>query len=219
MPEEPLDDVDVVPLDVPLELAPDPLPEPVVPELVLDALPELLVPDDVPDDVPPEDVPLPEPEAPEDEVAEDPPSPTEPSALPKADESPPLEHATGTAAAHIAMNDAGTLQATFMRETSENVSPRATCMPAEPRRRRRALRPRSRRSSPAPKRTAARWTGSRIDRDVADLVEKRNMLVHVVEEDLMVRGIESKELIPGVRPLSRAALPAMCAEHQVVSLW
>jgi hypothetical protein len=59
----------------------------------------------------------------------------------------------------------------------------------------------------------------RMDRDVADLVEKRKMPVFVVEEDLVARGIENKELIPGVRPLSLAALPAMCAEHQVVSLW
>jgi hypothetical protein len=59
----------------------------------------------------------------------------------------------------------------------------------------------------------------RIDRDVADLIEKRKMPVFVVEEDLVERGIESKELIGGVKPLSRAALPAMCAEHAVVSLW
>jgi hypothetical protein len=59
----------------------------------------------------------------------------------------------------------------------------------------------------------------RIDRDVADLMEKRRMTVFIVEEDMMVRGIEGHELIPGVRPLSRAALPALCAEHQVVSLW
>jgi hypothetical protein len=33
------------------------------------------------------------------------------------------------------------------------------------------------------------------------------------------RGVEAKELIFGVELLSRAALPAMCAEHAVVSLW
>ena len=59
----------------------------------------------------------------------------------------------------------------------------------------------------------------RIDRDVAELVEKRKMRVFVVEEDMIERGIEGKELIASVEPLSRAALPAMCAEHQVVSLW
>ena len=59
----------------------------------------------------------------------------------------------------------------------------------------------------------------RMDRDVADLVEKRRMPVFVVEEDLVMRGIEGRELIAGVKLLSRAALPGMCAEHQVVSLW
>jgi hypothetical protein len=59
----------------------------------------------------------------------------------------------------------------------------------------------------------------RMDRDLADLLEKRKMPVFIVEEDMVARGIESKELIPGVRPISRAALPGMCAEHAVVSLW
>jgi len=35
----------------------------------------------------------------------------------------------------------------------------------------------------------------------------------------MLRGIEDKRLIRGVKPLARAALPAMCAEHEVASLW
>ena len=59
----------------------------------------------------------------------------------------------------------------------------------------------------------------RMDRDVADLVEKRKMAVFVVEEDVVARGIETRELIGGVQLVSRAALPAMCAEHAVVSLW
>jgi hypothetical protein len=59
----------------------------------------------------------------------------------------------------------------------------------------------------------------RMDRDVADLVEKRKMPVFIVEEDLVDRGIDARELIPGVQLLSRAALPAMCAEYAVVSLW
>jgi hypothetical protein len=45
------------------------------------------------------------------------------------------------------------------------------------------------------------------------------MSVFVVEEDMVVRGIEGKELIPGVKLISCVALPAMCAEHAVVSLW
>jgi hypothetical protein len=59
----------------------------------------------------------------------------------------------------------------------------------------------------------------RIDRDVADLLEKRKMSVFVIEEDLVSRGIEGKELIGGVKLMSCVALPAMCAEHAVVSLW
>jgi sulfur relay (sulfurtransferase) DsrF/TusC family protein len=59
----------------------------------------------------------------------------------------------------------------------------------------------------------------KMDRDVADLFEKRKIPVFVVEEDLVARGIETAELIAGVQPMSRAALPAMCAEYAVVSLW
>ena len=58
-----------------------------------------------------------------------------------------------------------------------------------------------------------------IDRDVTDLVEKRKIPVCVVEEDMIARGIEGNELVPGVKLVSRAALPAMCAEYEVVSLW
>jgi hypothetical protein len=59
----------------------------------------------------------------------------------------------------------------------------------------------------------------RMDRDVADLIDKRKVPVLVVEEDVMERGIERAELIPGVRLVSRAALPGIFAEHAVVHLW
>ena len=59
----------------------------------------------------------------------------------------------------------------------------------------------------------------KMDRDVDDLVQKRKISVYVVEEDLVQRGIEKRELIAGVKPLSRAALPGMCAEHTIVSHW
>jgi hypothetical protein len=59
----------------------------------------------------------------------------------------------------------------------------------------------------------------KMDRDVADLIEKRKIPVLVVEEDLAERGIERRELIPGVRLVSRAALPGICAEHGIVHLW
>ena len=74
----------------------------------------------------------------------------------------------------------------------------------------------------APGLSVGSWKQSqapRIDRDVADLLEKRKIPVCVVEEDMVARGIDGKELIPGVKPISRAALPALCAEHAVVSLW
>jgi sulfur transfer complex TusBCD TusB component (DsrH family) len=74
----------------------------------------------------------------------------------------------------------------------------------------------------APGMAVGRWKQTqapRMDRDVADLLEKRKMSVCVIEEDLAARGIEGKELIAGIQPISRAALPAMCAEHAVVSLW
>jgi hypothetical protein len=58
-----------------------------------------------------------------------------------------------------------------------------------------------------------------MDRDVADLIEKRKIPVLVVEEDLAERGIERAELIPGIRLISRAALPGICAEHGLVHLW
>ncbi len=59
----------------------------------------------------------------------------------------------------------------------------------------------------------------KMDRDVTDLIEKRKMPVFVIEEDLAERGIEKSEMIAGVKLLSRAALPGLCAEHAVVSLW
>jgi hypothetical protein len=58
-----------------------------------------------------------------------------------------------------------------------------------------------------------------MDRDVADLIDKRKIPVYVVEEDLTERGIERRELISGVKLLSRAALPGVCDEHAIVSLW
>jgi hypothetical protein len=59
----------------------------------------------------------------------------------------------------------------------------------------------------------------RMDRDVTDLIEKHKIPVLVVEEDVAERGIERGELIPGIRLVSRATLPGMCAEHEVVHHW
>lgn len=66
------------------------------------------------------------------------------------------------------------------------------------------------------------WTQTqapKMDRDVTDLIDGRKIPVFVVEEDLAERGIERRELVPGVRLVSRAALPGMCAEHELVHLW
>ena len=74
----------------------------------------------------------------------------------------------------------------------------------------------------APGLTVGEWKQSqapKMDRDVADLMEKRKIPVFVVEEDLAERGIERNELIPGVKLISRGAIPGMCAEHALVHLW
>src|SRR5258706_10099883 len=49
----------------------------------------------------------------------------------------------------------------------------------------------------------------KMDRDVVDLMEKRKMAVFVIEEDLSARGIERAELVPGVKLVSRTALPGL----------
>jgi sulfur transfer complex TusBCD TusB component (DsrH family) len=59
----------------------------------------------------------------------------------------------------------------------------------------------------------------KMDRDVVDLMEKRKIPVFVVAEDLAERGIERGELLPGVKLLSRTALPGLFAEHALVSHW
>ena len=59
----------------------------------------------------------------------------------------------------------------------------------------------------------------KMDRDIIDLVENRKIPVYVVEEDLAERGIGRDELVPGVKLLSRKALPALFAEYEIVSHW
>ncbi len=58
-----------------------------------------------------------------------------------------------------------------------------------------------------------------MDRDVIDLMENRKIPVYIVEEDLAERGIGRDELVPGVKLLSRKALPALFAEYEIVSHW
>jgi sulfur transfer complex TusBCD TusB component (DsrH family) len=59
----------------------------------------------------------------------------------------------------------------------------------------------------------------RMDNDVIDLIEKRKIPVFVIEEDLAVRGIERRELVPGIKLLSSKMLPKRMAEYEIVSHW
>ena len=59
----------------------------------------------------------------------------------------------------------------------------------------------------------------KMDRDVLDLIEKRKIPVYIVSEDLAERGIEPSELVPGVKLLSRTALPGLFAEYTLVAHW
>src|SRR5215475_9831767 len=45
----------------------------------------------------------------------------------------------------------------------------------------------------------AQTQAPKMDRDVADLIEKRKIPVLVVEEDMTERGIDRRELIPGIK--------------------
>jgi hypothetical protein len=74
----------------------------------------------------------------------------------------------------------------------------------------------------APGMSVGSWTQTlapKMDRDVADLIEKRKMTVYVIEEDVAQRGIEKRELMSGIKLLPRAALPGLLEEHSIVSHW
>jgi hypothetical protein len=58
----------------------------------------------------------------------------------------------------------------------------------------------------------------KMDRDLLDLIEKRKMRVYVIDEDLSDHGIEDG-LVPGIQRLPRSRLPALFAEHAIVSHW
>jgi sulfur relay (sulfurtransferase) DsrF/TusC family protein len=57
-----------------------------------------------------------------------------------------------------------------------------------------------------------------IDREVAALVGG-GTAVYVVEEDADERGIDARSLVPGVKAVHRAALPALFAEFDSVWHW
>ena len=74
----------------------------------------------------------------------------------------------------------------------------------------------------APGLTIGEWKqrqAPRMDRDLADLIENRNIPVYVIEEDLAERGIATDELVSGVRLVSSRALPRLFAEYEIVSHW
>jgi sulfur transfer complex TusBCD TusB component (DsrH family) len=59
----------------------------------------------------------------------------------------------------------------------------------------------------------------RMDNDVIDLIERRKIPVFVIDEDLAARGIERRELVPGIQLLSAKVLPQRMAEYELVSHW
>ncbi len=58
----------------------------------------------------------------------------------------------------------------------------------------------------------------RIHDDLAKLMEK-GVAVHVVEEDVAERGLERGELIAGLKPIARGAVPKLLATHDLVWRW
>ena len=58
----------------------------------------------------------------------------------------------------------------------------------------------------------------RIDADVAKLID-RGASVFVVEEDLALRGIDTSELVQGLKPISRASIAALVEDYDAVWHW
>ncbi len=74
----------------------------------------------------------------------------------------------------------------------------------------------------APGLTVGEWNQTqapRMDRDVVDLVENRQIPVYVITEDLADRGIEAADLVPGVQLLERSSLPGLFADYALVNHW
>lgn len=57
-----------------------------------------------------------------------------------------------------------------------------------------------------------------LAQDVAKLMDKGTP-VYVVEDDLVERGVEAGELIPGLKPISRASIAELMAEFDQVWHW
>ena len=59
---------------------------------------------------------------------------------------------------------------------------------------------------------------ARIDRDVKKLIES-GVPVYLVEEDAAERGLAEQRLIPGVKKVSRKAIPELLDQHELVWHW
>ena len=58
----------------------------------------------------------------------------------------------------------------------------------------------------------------RVADDITKLTGK-GVTVHVVAEDLAERGIQTEDLVPGLKPVSRSGLPALFAGYDMVWHW
>ena len=59
----------------------------------------------------------------------------------------------------------------------------------------------------------------RMDHDLIDLTETRQIPVFILEEDLAERGIDRAELVEGVRLMSAKQLPQLMSGYDLVSHW
>jgi len=59
----------------------------------------------------------------------------------------------------------------------------------------------------------------RMDHDLIDLIETRQIPVFIIEEDLDERGIDRAELVPGVQLMSAKQLPQRMGGYDLISHW
>ena len=64
----------------------------------------------------------------------------------------------------------------------------------------------------------AQTQAPQLAEDVVKLID-RGVTVYVVEEDLAERGIESVDLIPGLKPIARRGVAALLGEFDQVWHW
>ena len=59
----------------------------------------------------------------------------------------------------------------------------------------------------------------RMDHDLIDLIETRQIPVFILEEDLAERGIDRAELVEGVQLMSAKQLPQLMGGYDLISHW